>query len=133
MSAQLASIYCMAIECKVNKVGGPLPFFGTPIRFRDNFLTILLDHLSTSELLLHLSQTYDLEFTKEQAALTAVCLETVIHWKQWKGKFLGFTLAWKSCAPEAESSRRLEVLRVLRHRTDGIRPSQSKAQSKAWV
>ena len=67
LSAQLASLYCVScesIQLKKNIYSACL--FGSPLRFKDNILMLILPDISVVEVLLLFKLIYDLEFTKEQ-------------------------------------------------------------------
>ena len=67
MSAQLASLYCIACEYVQLSKGLHTISFYKIIRFRDNIILFLLHDVSYQEMLIHLSMVYKLQFTKENA------------------------------------------------------------------
>ena len=96
MSAQLASLYCIACEHWKLKHSPPKLVFGSTIRFRDNILLIKLNDTSTTELLLLCKTIYQLDFTKEQAGEFLESLEIRLKWvKDDVENFLRFDLSWK--------------------------------------
>ena len=66
MSAQLASLFCVACEYHHLQVGLVTLTMGEIVRFRDNVLLLLPHDLSINEMLLLMNNMYKLEFTKEQ-------------------------------------------------------------------
>lgn len=96
MSAQLASLYCIA--CELHKTfNSPLRcIFGPVSRFRDNIFLCAMHDLSTNEIKLLFSKIYNLQFTLEQCGPSLVSLEVFLraHYDT-KNYFTHFIHNWK--------------------------------------
>ena len=70
--------------------------FGTPLRFRYNFLCLKLFDISSMEILQWLRRLFNLEFTLEQSGFNLRVLEAKVSWETRKyiNFFSNFKLAW---------------------------------------
>ena len=99
MSAQLASLYCMACEYVQYYKGFHTMSFYKIVRFRDNIILFLLQDTSYQEIILFLSKIYNLQFTKESAGSSLLCLEFLVT-NVYKGQMLTHvSLQWKGAQP----------------------------------
>ena len=95
MSAQLASLYCMACEyVQLSKELHTISFYKI-IRFRDNIILFLLHDVSYQDMLIYLSLVYKLQFTKENAGKCLQCLEFEVNNIYTEELLQRVSLSWK--------------------------------------
>lgn len=116
LSAQLASLYCMACEHHQLTLTLQRTFthFGKIVRFRDNLIMLLSQDFSTQEVLYFLHSIYHLNFTVEQIGQSIKTLEVFLSTLRDNNHFfLHFSLTWKSLVPQV--------------------PPREEMKSKQWV
>ena len=110
LSAQLASLYCMACEHHQLKICLNTTVFGKLVRFRDNIILLLGSDFSTSEVGLYLQSMYQLEFTVEQAGPTIQSLEFQITKQTTPAGFLSkMKVEWKGAVQPINILHRPEM------------------------
>ena len=101
MSAQLASLYCMACEYVQYKSGLYAVSFYKTRRFRDNIIIFALSDFSYQEILYYLTHIYKLDFTKENSGQSLTCLEFRVKTIRDKNNFIShLSLRWKGSHTE---------------------------------
>ena len=112
MSAQLASLYCLA--CELHKVSSsPLrSIFGPVSRFRDNVFLCAMPDFSTAEIRLLFSKMYNLQFTLEQCGPSLISLEVFLraHYDDFKF-FTHFAYNWKQIIMQTPKCPEMQIKR----------------------
>lgn len=111
MSAQLASLYCIACEFFKLQHSPLKSVFGPVTRFRDNILLCPTQDFSNAEIKLLFSKIYNLQFTVEQCGPGLVSLEVFLraHYDIHK-YFTHFVYHWKQITNITPKQPRLKVI-----------------------